>query len=78
MGESLVGEPHVLDEEVGDCYGLCSSCDADAPLSGLKELFLFLWLPSCLRRGFGGASIRLGWAVLREIVMDRWLVGFVA
>ncbi len=26
-----------LDEEVGDRDGFCSSCDSDAPLSGLEE-----------------------------------------
>ena len=31
----LVGAPEVLDEEVGDGYGFCSSCDSDAPLPGL-------------------------------------------
>ncbi len=33
----LVGVPEVLDEEVGDRDGFCSSCDSDAPLSGLEE-----------------------------------------
>jgi hypothetical protein len=33
----LVGTPEVFDEEVSDGDGFCSSCDSDAPLSGLEE-----------------------------------------
>ena len=38
----MVGAPYVCNEEVRDGYGFCTSCDADAPLPGLKELFLFV------------------------------------
>ena len=33
----LVGGPEVFNEEVGNRNGFCSSCDSNAPLSGLKE-----------------------------------------
>ena len=33
----LADAPEVLNEEVGDCNGFCSSCDSNAPLPGLKE-----------------------------------------